>query len=185
MPSGPEPRVISWHAGGTIRVRHDDERLGPYSPGGAVIRNAVELATDLRGLELVLNGTVGDRYGITVRDSAEGVTVGLRVRCRPMTEQSDVSQAWANADARLPSGWRVEEFRKDGMRWAYAPSAVAPTAADGRARSALAENAGDPWTIVARGPGGEEVTSRREPTPDDAMRSLVDAVEDHIRRQRP
>ncbi len=75
-----ERLVISWAAGGTIHVRHDDEHLGPYSPAGAVIRNAVELATDLRGLELVLNATVGDRYRIQVAQREDGVVVGLRRR---------------------------------------------------------------------------------------------------------
>lgn len=99
-----------------------------------------------------------------------------------MSEQHDVSQAWANADNRLPSGWRVNEFRKNGMRWAYARSALAAQASTGQVRSSRAEYAGDPWTVVAAGPGGMMVTSRREPTPDDAARDLVEKVREHLRR---
>lgn len=40
---------VSWQQG-QIRVRHDDERLGPYSRGFAAIANAAHRATDLRGL---------------------------------------------------------------------------------------------------------------------------------------
>ncbi len=69
---------------GRTSARHDDEHLGPYSPAGAVIRNAVELATDLRGLELVLNSTVGDRYMIAVAQCGEGVVVALRRRQTPL-----------------------------------------------------------------------------------------------------
>jgi len=39
-----EALVVSWH-GQSVRVRHDDPRLGMYSPGGAVIRNAKHLAS--------------------------------------------------------------------------------------------------------------------------------------------
>ncbi len=32
-------------------MRHDDPRLGPYTPRGAVIRSAMELASDVDGLD--------------------------------------------------------------------------------------------------------------------------------------
>ena len=70
----PDPLVISWR-GGRLRVRHDDPRLSPYSPSGATIRSAVELATDVQGLRLVLMTTVGDRYRVRVSD--DGSIVGL------------------------------------------------------------------------------------------------------------
>jgi hypothetical protein len=72
-----EPLVVSWR-GQHIRVRHDDPRLGPYSPAGSVIRCAVELASDVRGLQLVLDATVGDRYSVRVVERPEGVAIGLR-----------------------------------------------------------------------------------------------------------
>lgn len=100
-----------------------------------------------------------------------------------MSEQHDVSQAWANADARLPRGWQVQEFRKRGMRWNHARTALAPQARSPRVGTARAENVGDPWTVVARGPDGETVTSRPEPTPDDAIRDLLEAVTDYLRRK--
>jgi len=71
-----EALVVSWR-GQQIRVRHDDERLGPYSPAGAVIRNAMHLATDVRGIQLALDATVGDRYSVRVAERPEDVMVGL------------------------------------------------------------------------------------------------------------
>jgi hypothetical protein len=65
-------------------VRHDDLHLGPYTPRGAVIRTAVELASDLEGLGLVLASTLGDRYRVPVSD--DGRTVG----------------PWTGSDARTP-----------------------------------------------------------------------------------
>jgi hypothetical protein len=70
----PEPLVIPWR-GRQVRVRHDDPHLGPYTPRGAVIRCAVDLANDVDGLRLVLASTLGDRYRVRVSD--DGSTVGL------------------------------------------------------------------------------------------------------------
>ena len=70
----PDPLVISWQ-GRSVRVRHDDPRLGPYTPTGARIRSAVELASDVTGLRLVLRSTLGSRYVIRVSD--DGSVVGL------------------------------------------------------------------------------------------------------------
>jgi hypothetical protein len=70
----PEPLVIPWR-GHRLRVRHDDPRIGPYSPVGQRIRAAVELATDVEGLRLVLASTLGERY--TVRVAEDGDVVGL------------------------------------------------------------------------------------------------------------
>jgi hypothetical protein len=41
----PEPLVIAWR-GRRLRVRHDDPRLGPYTPAGARLRAIIELASD-------------------------------------------------------------------------------------------------------------------------------------------
>ncbi len=70
----PEPLVVPWQ-GHQLRVRHDDPHLGPYTPRGAVIRSAIELASDVEGLRLVLTSAVGDRYQVRVSD--DGHTVGL------------------------------------------------------------------------------------------------------------
>lgn len=70
----PDPLVIAWH-GRRLRVRHDDPRLGPYTHAGGVIRAAVELASDVDGLRLVLGSAVGDRYRVMVSD--DGELVGL------------------------------------------------------------------------------------------------------------
>jgi hypothetical protein len=70
----PEPLVIPWR-GRRLRVRHDDPRIGPYSPVGQRIRAAVELATDVEGLRLALASTLGERY--TVRVAEDGDVVGL------------------------------------------------------------------------------------------------------------
>jgi hypothetical protein len=72
--SAPEPIVIPWN-GRRIRVRHDDPRLRPYSPGVARLRSAMELASDVAGLRLALTTTMGDRYHVRVRE--DGAVVGL------------------------------------------------------------------------------------------------------------
>ena len=70
----PEPLVISWR-GRQLRIRHDDPRLTVYSPRGARLRAAIELASDVEGLRLVLNSTITDRYRVRVAD--DGSVVGL------------------------------------------------------------------------------------------------------------
>lgn len=69
-----EPLLID-SRGRRLRVRHDDPRIGPYSPIGQRIRAAVELATDVEGLRLALETTVGERYRVKVAD--DGGVVGL------------------------------------------------------------------------------------------------------------
>ena len=50
-------------------------RLGPYGPQGARVRSAVELASDVEGLCLVLGSVLWDRYHVRVQD--DGQVVGL------------------------------------------------------------------------------------------------------------
>jgi len=69
-----DPLVICWQ-GRQVRIHHDDPHVGPYTPRGAVIRLAVELASDVEGLRLALASTVGDRYRVKVSD--DGSVVGL------------------------------------------------------------------------------------------------------------
>ena len=59
----------------THPIPHDDPRLTEYSPGVARLRSAVELASDVEGLRLILVTTMGDRYRVKVRD--DGAVVGL------------------------------------------------------------------------------------------------------------
>ena len=70
----PEPIFLSWQ-GRQVRVRHDDPRLRPYSPGVARLRATVELASDVEGLRLALASSMSDRYRIRVRD--DGTVIGL------------------------------------------------------------------------------------------------------------
>jgi len=70
----PEPLVIPWQ-GRQLRVRHDDPRITPYSPQASRIRSAVELASDVEGLRLVLASTLGERYRVRVDE--DGSVVGL------------------------------------------------------------------------------------------------------------
>ncbi len=70
----PEPLIVSWQ-GRQLRIRHDDPHLGPYTPRGAVIRSAMELASDVEGLWLYLVSAIGDRYRVRVSD--DGTVVGL------------------------------------------------------------------------------------------------------------
>lgn len=70
----PGPLIVSWR-GRQVRVRHDDPGLSPYSPRVAVIRSAVELASDVAGLRLVLASCLGDRYQVKVADDVS--VIGL------------------------------------------------------------------------------------------------------------
>jgi len=70
----PEPLIVTWQ-GRQVRVHHDDPNLGPYTPRGAVIRSAMELASDVEGLRLYLVTALGDRYEVRVAD--DGSVIGL------------------------------------------------------------------------------------------------------------
>ena len=70
----PEPLIVSWR-GRQVRIRHDDPRLGPYTPDGAVVRSAIELASDVDGLRLALSTALGGRYRVRVAE--DGTVVGL------------------------------------------------------------------------------------------------------------
>ncbi len=71
----PDLLVVAWN-GRQLRIRHDDPHLGPYMNAGQVIRAAVELASDVDGLRLVLASTLGDRFHVQVAE--DGCSVGLR-----------------------------------------------------------------------------------------------------------
>jgi hypothetical protein len=73
----PDPLIVSWR-GQQLRVRHDDPRLTPYSPQGATVRSAVELASDAEGLRLVLMTTVGECYRVRVSDDGNVVSLWRR-----------------------------------------------------------------------------------------------------------
>lgn len=73
----PEPLVIAWR-GRQVRVRHDDPHLGPYTPRGAVVRSAVELASDVDGLRLFLATALGDRYVVCVAEDASVIALRRR-----------------------------------------------------------------------------------------------------------
>ena len=74
----PEPIVIAWR-GQQVRVRHDDPRItSSYSPQAVRLRAAVELASDVAGLRLILDSALGERYRIRVAD--DGAVVGLWCR---------------------------------------------------------------------------------------------------------
>jgi hypothetical protein len=73
----PEPLVIAWR-GRQVRVRHDDPDLGPYTPRGAVVRCAVELASDVGGLRLFLATALGDRYEVRVAEDADVIALRRR-----------------------------------------------------------------------------------------------------------
>jgi hypothetical protein len=69
-----EPLIVHWR-GHQVRVRHDDPTLGVYTGTGQQLRAAIELASDVDGLRLVLASTVGERYRVRVSD--DGSVVGL------------------------------------------------------------------------------------------------------------
>ena len=70
----PSPLYTPWR-GRQVRIRHDDPHLGPYTPRGAVIRTAMELASDVEGLRLYLVTALGDRYEVRMAD--DGSVIGL------------------------------------------------------------------------------------------------------------
>ena len=69
------PRVIPTGHDRQVRIRHDDRHLGQYAVHGAVIRSAMELASDVEGLRLGLATASGDRHLVRVAD--DGSVVGL------------------------------------------------------------------------------------------------------------
>src|SRR5690242_18476941 len=61
MARTPDPLTFPWR-GGSIRVRHDDPALRPYSPRASVILAASTLASTPDGLRRILEATVGEHY---------------------------------------------------------------------------------------------------------------------------
>jgi hypothetical protein len=115
----PEPLIVSWQ-GRQVRVRHDDVHLGRYAPRGAVIRSAIELASDVEGLRRFLATTVGDRYRVRVAD--DGSVIGLWRRGEPdvrggppLTGRADAAEAASCGYAEGPSA--RSDAVADG-RWA-------------------------------------------------------------------
>jgi hypothetical protein len=84
----PEPLIVSWQRH-QVHIRHDDPHLGPYTLRGAVIRSAMELASDVEGLRLFLVTALGERYAVRVADDgsvrpvAQGLIPQIRTS-RPM-----------------------------------------------------------------------------------------------------
>ena len=72
-----EPLIVTWQ-GRQVRIRHDDPHLGPYTPRGAVIRSALELASDVEGLRLYLVTALGDRHRVRVADDGSGIGLWRR-----------------------------------------------------------------------------------------------------------
>ncbi len=73
MPEVSTPSIRTKRCDMQGHASHDDPRRGPYTLRGAVIGSAVELASDVDGLRLVLASTLGDRY--RVRVSEDGSTI--------------------------------------------------------------------------------------------------------------
>jgi hypothetical protein len=65
---------VPWR-GRQLRIRHDDPHLGVYTGAGQQLRAAVQLASDVDGLRLVLTTALGREYRVMVAD--DGLTVGL------------------------------------------------------------------------------------------------------------
>jgi hypothetical protein len=70
----PDTLVIPWR-GRSVRVRHDEPRLGLYTDVGKRLSAAVQLATDVAGLRLARASTVGERNWVRAAD--DGSVVGL------------------------------------------------------------------------------------------------------------
>jgi hypothetical protein len=74
----PEPFLVSWGDGRTIRIRHDDHDRGPHEGNGQQVRAAVQLASDVEGLRLVLESAIGREYRVKVSDDGSVVALWRR-----------------------------------------------------------------------------------------------------------
>jgi hypothetical protein len=75
--TGPDPLYVPWR-GRMVRIRHDDPTLRPYWPNADRLGAAMQLASDVAGLRVVLATTIADRYEWRVAD--DGSEVRLRRR---------------------------------------------------------------------------------------------------------
>jgi len=80
-----------------------DPRLTPYGPGVSRLRSAVELASDVAGLRLVLATTLGDRYRVRVRD--DGAVVGLWRRCGSCHPRENLRSGRQRGAAHTMAAW--------------------------------------------------------------------------------
>jgi hypothetical protein len=71
----PDPIHIRW-CGQDVRIRHDDPRLGPYSPVIAWLRSAMAITSEVKTLRLLLGRATA--YDVRVLD--DGSEVRLRRR---------------------------------------------------------------------------------------------------------
>ena len=86
---------------------------------------------------------------------------------------SEISQAWANAQYHLPNGWRIVDLRENAQP--FNPSPVAPQARARMAEYSRADNASDAWRAAAVGSGNKRIEARGHDAPD-ALDRLVSAV---------
>lgn len=96
-----------------------------------------------------------------------------------MSDQTDISQAWANAQRHLPRGWKIEELKEGARR--FTPTSVVPQAIARHVEHPRVDNAGDPWTATAVGPGGQRVEKRGADALD-ALERLTWAVDRAARK---
>jgi hypothetical protein len=98
----------------------------------------------------------------------------------PMSNQSDISQSWANAQRHLPRGWKIDELREGGRR--FTPTSVVPQALARHVERPRVDNAGDPCTAIAIGPDGQRV-EKRGADAHDALERLTWTVERAAKKQ--
>jgi hypothetical protein len=68
--SKPEPLYLRWR-GRDVRIRHDDPRLGPYSPVIATLRSAMTITTEVATVRLVIARERAYRVGVPDDDGSE------------------------------------------------------------------------------------------------------------------
>jgi hypothetical protein len=73
----PEPLYVRWR-GRMVRVRHGDLTLRSYTPNADRLMSAMQLASDVAGLRLVLATTIADRCEVQL--PGDGAEVRLRRR---------------------------------------------------------------------------------------------------------
>ena len=96
-----------------------------------------------------------------------------------MSDQSEISQAWANTQRHLPRGWKIEQLREGARR--FNPTSVVPQAVGRHVEHPRVDNAGDRWTATAVGPEGQRV-EKRGSNALDALERLMWEVERAAKR---
>ena len=124
VPPSPEPLIVTGEAR-EVRVRHDDPHLEPYTPRGAVIRSAMELASDVDRLRLVPATAIGERcmVGGRRREGHRTVATGLaRTRREARPREGRDSRGWRRGGYSLGGDGEADGVDGSGAHGGGGPS---------------------------------------------------------------